>query len=167
MFLLYCICWFLIILTVVLSGFAVSRQWYYNQGLAYPVPKCYDDWLCLKNVNGVATEVNMSEKIVYGKNSRVQNCMPLTKETLCSPFTYTNNGTTVTEIPATKINTWSIDPACTSGAAKGDYSACPFYKEGDIYWRACYLEYFMPGQYDPNRTYYETTKKNPANPCNL
>ncbi len=129
----------------------MSLEYKYAQIVTYPVPKCYNDYLCLQNINGVVTEVNMSKLTLFSNNSAKNLCIPLTNSNICS-FTYTNQyGEIVTEKPGTYVNTWSTDFGCSSD---NNYEGCPLYKIGDIYWRACYNGVTGSKYNDLNRTYF-------------
>lgn len=111
----------------------MSLEYKYAEIITYPVPKCYNDWLCMQNINGEIVEVNMSQITLFSNNSIQSMCMPLTTDNICN-FTYVNqNGELVTEQPGTYINTWA-----TGCSSSNNYSGCPLYQIGDIYWRACY-----------------------------
>lgn len=141
--------------------YTVSLEYKYNKILTYPIPKCYNDYLCknVVNVNGVqkVQEVNMSDLVIFDNSSSFNVCMPLTEENICN-FTYTNqDGELVTEKPATFVNTWSNEPTCSSS---DNYTGCPYYSIGDIYWRACYNGYEKNQFNNASRTYFNSNIKN-------
>lgn len=160
MLLEFVIMWIVIIFTMLIFIYAISIEYKYNNILTYPIPKCYNDYLCKQvvNVNGVQTvqEVNMSDLVIFGNSSAFDVCTPLTNENICS-FTYTNqDGQVVTEQPATYINTWSDEPTCS---ATDNYAGCPYYSVGDIYWRACYNGFEGNSFNNYNRTYFNSNIK--------
>lgn len=113
----------------------MALEYKYAQIVTYPVPKCYNDWLCLQNINGEIVEVNMSDLTLFSNNSAQNMCMPLTSDNICN-LTYTNqDGELITEQPGTYVNTWANVSGCSSS---NNYAGCPLYQIGDIYWRACY-----------------------------
>ena len=77
--------------------------------------------------------------------------MPLTSENICS-FTYVNqDGDTVTEQPGIYVNTWADISGCDSS---NNYSGCPLYVIGDVYWRACFNATEGSTYNNYNRTYF-------------
>lgn len=145
--------WIIIIFTLILLVYAISLQYQYSLITSYPIPQCYNDYLCMQVVNGEVVEVNMSQQTIFNSSSAQQMCALLTSDNICS-FTYTNqDGQQVTEMPGTYINTWADVSGCSSS---NNYEGCPFYSIGDIYWRACYNG-FTGNQYnDYDRTYFST-----------
>lgn len=149
----FTIMWIMIIITILLIVYAISLEYQLALLLSYPIPQCYNDWLCLQNINGQVVEVNMSNQTLFNDNSTQEICMPLTSENICN-FTYVNqDGDTVTEQPGIYINTWADVSGCSSS---NNYAGCPFYTIGDIYWRACYngIEGSAYNNYD--RTYFNS-----------
>jgi hypothetical protein len=150
MILEFTVMWFMIIVTLFLIMYAIAMQYRYNEMTSYPIPQCYNDWLCMQNNNGIIEEVNMSRKVIFDEESIFQICAPLTQQNVCN-FTYVNqSGELVTEQPGNYINTWSLVDGCSP---ENNYAGCPFYNIGDIYWRACYNN--IEGNYynNPERTY--------------
>lgn len=143
--------WFMIILTLILLMYAFSLEYSLNLLLTYPVPQCYNDWLCKQNIDGQIVEVNMAQNTLFGTKSALQMCTPLNSDNICN-FTYTNqDGVLVTEQPGTYINTWADVSGCSSS---NNYEGCPFYTVGDIYWRACYNNIEGNSYNNYNRTYF-------------
>lgn len=143
--------WIMIIITIILLMYAISMQYQLSLLLSYPVPQCYNDWLCQQNINGKIVEINMAKNTIFNTNSIESICMPLTTENICN-FTYTNqDGETITEKPGTYINTWADVSGCDSS---NNYEGCPFYKIGDIYWRACYNNIDGNNYNNYDRTYF-------------
>lgn len=131
--------------------YAISSEYQLSLILSYPIPQCYNDWLCQQNINGKIVEVNMAKNTIFADNSFQQICMPLNEENICN-FTYVNqDGETVTEKPGTYINTWSDKSGCSSS---NNYIGCPLYTVGDIYWRACYNGVKGNNYNNYDRTYY-------------
>lgn len=127
--------WIFIIITILLLIYAISLEYKYVQMVIYPIPKCFNDWLCMMNINGEIVEVNMTKNTLFNNNSSQNVCLPLTVENICN-FTYIDqNGNTITEKPGTYVNTWADISTCNSN---DNYAGCPFYTVGDIYWRSCY-----------------------------
>lgn len=115
--------------------YAISLNYQYNYLINYPIKRCHNDWLCKQVINNEIVEVNMANKTLFSENSIQRNCMPLNSSNIHS-ITYINQlGELVTENPSLQINTWSPNCDCSS---ENNYKNCPFYKIGDIYWRACY-----------------------------
>ena len=152
----FIILWIIIIITFAMIIYAISLEYQYNSIATYPVPLCYNDWLCKKVVDGEIVEVNMAEKVLFGSNSSHNACMPLTSQNICN-FTYFNSdGDLVTEQPGIYLNTWSDEPGCF---ANNNYEGCPFYKVGDIYWRSCWNNIEGNKYNDRERTYYNLLTK--------
>ena len=147
----FTIMWILIVVTLFLLIYAISYQYRYSLMTSYPIPQCYNDYLCKQVVNGQVVEVNMADTVLFNKNSVQQICTPLTSDNICG-FTYVNqDGETVTEKPGTYVNTWADVSGCS---ASNNYIGCPLYTIGDIYWRACYNGYSGSQYNDYNRTYF-------------
>lgn len=145
--------WILIIVSFILICYAISLEYQYASIASYPVPLAYNDWLCKQVVNGVVTEVNMSQATMFSQTATHQNTMPLTDNNICN-FTYVNqDGETVTEQPGIYLNTWAGTTGCD---AENDYSGCPFYQVGDIYWRALWNGIEGNQYNDYERTYWNT-----------
>lgn len=164
-FTLYLLCWVFILVTVILCGYALARSDIASQARSYPVPACYNDWKCwgYDSQQG-RVEINMSDKVVYGVMSATQVCTPITSDNICSFKYIDSNGQEQTGVPGNEVNTWSQDPNYPDcgiiiqenggECPERDYSACPNYKVGDIYWKACY--------YSLTKKCY--TERNYANP---
>lgn len=145
--------WCMLLITILLIMYAIALEYQYSQMVAYPVPLCYNDYLCKQVVNGEVVEVNMTNNTLFNSNSAQSMCMPLTSDNICN-FTYINQqGQSVTEKPGIYLNTWSNAVNCT---ADQNYEGCPFYSTGDIYWRACYNSTVDSPYNDQDRTYYNT-----------
>ena len=131
--------WIMIIITLLLLIYAIALQYQYGLMTSYPIPQCYNDYLCKQVINGQVVEVNMSNLTLFNN--------------ICN-FTYVNqDGDTVTEQPGTYINTWADVSGCS---ADDNYAGCPYYTIGDIYWRACYNGYTGNQYNDYDRTYFNS-----------
>ncbi len=142
----------LVLIAVILFSYLVSRQYYYNSMANYPLPRCYNDWKC---INAEGQTIEMSKIITFDENSPVMVCRPINEDNLTS-FQYVSpipGVGTVTGNPSREFNTFSQDttgfPNCAS-----DYTQCPCYSVGDIYWKAC------PGAttssyYDQERVFFD------------
>lgn len=145
--------WLIVIFTFILICYAISVEYQYANIAAYPVPLCYNDWLCKNVVNGTVTEVNMSQKTIFSQNSTVQLALPLSETNICN-FTFVNqDGNTVTENPGTYLNTWANVDGCNE---ENNYEGCPYYQVGDIYWRALWNGIEGSKYNDYNRTYWNS-----------
>lgn len=152
MIVLFIVVWIIIILTLLLIMYAAALNYQYNYLINYPVKRCHNDWLCKKVINDEIVEVNMTDKTLYSSSSVEKNFTPLNPFTINS-FTYVNqNGELVTENPSKHINTWSTNLNCSSN---DNYKYCPFYKIGDIYWRACYNNIKGNEYNNYEKTYFE------------
>lgn len=141
--------WIVVIITFLLICYAIAIEYQYANIAAYPVPLCYNDLLCKKVVNGVVTEVNMAKNT----STILNNALPLTEDNICN-FTYVNqDGQTVTEKPGIYLNTWATVDNCDE---ENNYSGCPFYQVGDIYWRALWNNIENNEYNNYERTYWNT-----------
>ena len=143
---IFTICCILVLLIVIFGSLAIITQSQANACYKNNNPWCYTDWKCIDQNDGV-TEVNMSDKAVFGSGGVLKKCSPLTEEDL-KEFIYTDEfGNRQVKYPGTEPNPW--DPNCLGKTT----ASCSNYQLGDIYWPACNNTNVLSSYYVPPKEY--------------